>query len=147
MLPKKKTLLLLTVIVLVCIAYIAYYELTKREEEGWKLEVYLNGKRAETFSISWLKDRCDEIKVDSAVYKGVPLKTILRACKVESVKSFVAVGADGYSKEIDGSYVDFTYIAVIPEEGVASQGPLRLIVVGLSRKYWVKFLVKIEVKG
>ena len=145
MLSRKKVLLLVTLVVILFLVYVGYYELTKREE--WTLEVYFNDKKVKEFSISWLKERCDEVKVNSFVYKGVSLEIILRACKIESVKSFVAVGADGYHREINGTYVSFAYVAVIPKEDVSSQGPLRLIVVGLSKKYWVKFLVRIEVKG
>jgi len=149
LLRRKKVVLLIVAIVIVSLAYIAYRELVKEEElkEEWTLEVYFNGKEVGKFSISWLKNRCVEVRVGSTVYEGVPLKIVLEACKIKGVKSFIAVGADGYHKEIDGTYLNSTYVAIMPEESVSSQGPLRLIVIGLSKKYWVKFLVKIEVKG
>jgi len=131
--------------VAVVAAYVVGTQLLQRAE--WRLEVYMNGRRVATLTLDWLEARSAPMAVGSVEYRCVPLSEVLRACGISEVKSIVATGADGYTREISGSFLNRTYVAIVPGGRRSAEGPLRLIVVGLSRKYWVKFLVKVEVRG
>ncbi|RLE75777.1 MAG: hypothetical protein DRJ56_05205 [Thermoprotei archaeon] len=126
-------------------AYVISVQFLRSAE--WGLEVYADGRRVATLTLRWLEARSAPMVVGSVEYKCVPLSEVLRACGISEVKSVVATGADGYTREISGAFLNQTYVAIVPEGRRSAEGPLRLIVVGLSKKYWVKFLVRVEVRG
>ena len=153
---KKQYLLLLSVIVLIIVGVILYYQFFMPvAEEKWYLELAVNGKTVKKYGLSELKGKAITITVTKSKYgqtqeikiKAVPVKQLLLENNIDlsKITKIKCTASDGYSKELDASVLDELYVWVVDEKDVADNGPLRIVHPKLSSKYWVKFLVQIDV--
>ena len=148
-LSRRGTLPIAVAIVIGCIiGYVAYSQLFK-QSQGWRLKLRLDGKDVAVYTLDELEALAENVTIEGKAYHAVPLTKLLADAGVSAnkVRSFVAVGADGYKREIDAKYLGRAYVWIVPKEERARQGPLRLVVEGLSHKWWVKYLVEIELRS
>ncbi len=142
---------IIAIIIAICIisfaVYYAYY-VTQQAKQVFKLHIYLDGKKITELSLDDLKKMCIEKSIRGEVYKAVPLIELLKKYNIDisKISYIIPYGADGYHVQIDARYLKDCYICIMPKEEEARCGKLRFIVEPLSRKYWVKFLVKIVLK-
>ncbi|MEM0345041.1 MAG: hypothetical protein QXP94_02260 [Thermofilaceae archaeon] len=134
--------------VLTVAAVTAYLLLQTRAEE-WRVEVTVGDCR-KVFALPELEKMSTEREVRGAgVLRCVPLVDLVAECGVDLnstlVHRLVAVGADGYSRSVEEAYLYLSkaYLC-LPGEAYPDWGPVRLVVEGLSSKYWVKQLVAVN---
>ena len=164
MVGKRAALAVVGIVLALCAAAAAlyyHYMAEQPQQTGWTLELYVNGSLAKRFSLEELKQMAQAVFVPEYGRNCtmVPLWELLQDTPADPdevlVKALKATGADGYTVEVvKGAYkveretwfyLANAYVCLVEERYVAKDGPLRLVLIGLSEKYWVKFLVKLEV--
>ena len=147
---KKIVIPVVVVLALVVAATILYYRVLLPREQEWKLEIIANGDKVATHRLSQLAKEATSIWIEHYQSNAtvVPLSPLLQEDGVDPTKvlSFTPYGSDGYHREIEGASLDYTYIQIVDINYVAKNGPLRLICEGISEKFWVKYLVSIELQ-
>ena len=158
---KKAILVIGTVVIFAIIATVLYYTTFLPSKGEWTFTLVVNGKTLKTYKLNELTGLAEKVNITRyGTVKAVPLLKLLEKCNIDLNKFLVysikAVGADGYTRTIkigeygiDNEaylYVPKTYIYIVEERYVAKSGPLRLVVENLGEKYWVKYLVKIELE-
>jgi hypothetical protein len=149
--PKfsKNTLALLIVAVLVASIFFVYYEVLRPRTSKWEVLVVVDG-RQKTFELSGLEALARQVNVTGiGPVKAVSLLELLQlsgyAGNATLVRSLKATGADGYTVQLDYAFVHLAKVyIVLGEEREAEWGAARLVLEGLSRKLWVKHLVRVE---
>ena len=150
MLARKRLVAASVIAVLVAAILLAYYAFLSRSEE-WSVELTVNDCRR-VYKLSELVGQAVDVNVTGAgLLKCVPLLKLVPACGIDLnttlVRRWVAVGADGYSRSVDEAYLYAGKAYLCLADGrKADWGPVRLVAEGLSSKYWVKQLVRVEVE-
>lgn len=144
---SKRTLALLATVALAAAASYAYVVLQSRLSE-WEVIVVVDG-RQRAFKLSELEALAQRLNITGVgPVKAVPLLKLLQlsGCPGSAlVRSLKAVGADGYTVQLDNAFLHAAKAyAVLAENGSENWAPVRLVVEGLSRKFWVKQLVRLE---
>lgn len=165
MVGRKAALAAVGVVLVLCAAaaVLYYHYMAEQQPQAeWTLEIYVNGSLAKSFSLGELRQMARVVFVPEygRNCSMVPLWDLLQDTPADPdevlVKTLKATGADGYTVEVvKGAYkveretwfyLANAYVCLVEERYVAKDGPLRLVLIGLSEKYWVKFLVKLEIQ-
>lgn len=146
-LTMKRVVPLILVAALVVVAALAYFQLRRGEVE-WTVEVAV-GESRRVFSLKELRESSIEVEVsDIGKLRCAPLSKLVAGCGIDFNKTLLhrwtAVGADGYMRSVDEAYLYMpgAYLCLASEAN-PDWGPVRLVVEGLSSKYWVKQLVRV----
>ena len=148
----RRLLPLIIVPLIVLVAASSYLIILKRGD-GWRLEIYVEGERKAAYRLETLKGLSDAITIEGCgEISAIPLIELLESSGVDLdrniVSSFTPYGSDGYHRTVEEAYLHLfnAYIQIVEEKDIADYGPLRIVIAGLPRKYWVHHLVKIDVK-
>ena len=146
---SKKILALAVVVALVAAGLFAYYAVLRLRSSEWEVSVVVDG-RQKTFKLGDLEALAQRYNISGVgSVKATPLLKLVQlagyAGNTTLIRNLSAVGADGYSVKLDNAflYLNKTYV-VLAEGREAEWGPARLVVEGMSRKHWVKQLVRVE---
>ncbi|MCD6480397.1 hypothetical protein J7L65_06415 [Candidatus Bathyarchaeota archaeon] len=147
-----RRLLPLIIVLLIALAAASSYLIILRRGGGWRLEIYIDGERKAAYRLETLKGLSEAITIESCGgISAIPLLGLLGSSGVDLdrniVSSITPYGSDGYHRTVEEAYLYLfdAYIQIV-EENIADYGPLRIVIAGLPRKYWVHHLVKIDVK-
>ncbi len=146
---SKKVLALAAIVALVAAGSFAYYAVLRPRSSEWEVSVVVDG-RQKTFKLGDLEALAQQYNISGAgSVKAVPLLKLLQlagyAGNATLIHNLSAVGADGYSVKLDNAFLYLSRAYVVLAEGrEAEWGPARLVVEGVSRKRWVKQLVRVE---
>lgn len=151
--PKLSTkgVVIVAVAILVVVALAVYYLVLLPRKVEWKLTID-TGSAQRVFTLEELEAVSEAVDLPGVGrVKAVPLSKLLLSSGVDLNAILVyrihALGADGYSRSIEPAFLYLPGAYVILAEGrEADWGPLRLAVKGLSSKYWVKMLVRVDVE-
>ncbi len=148
----RRLLPLLIVPLIVLVATSSYFIILRRGG-GWRLEIYVDGERKAAYRFETLKGLSDAITIEGCgEISALPLLGLLESSGVDLdgniVSSFTPYGSDGYHRTVEEAYLHLfdAYIQIVEEKDIADYGPLRIVIAGLPRKYWVHHLVKIDVE-
>jgi len=160
MASKKAAIAVVGVVATLCVAAAVLYYVGPLSQGEWALELYVNGVLAKRFTMDELKQMAQEVFVPEYGRNCtmVPLWDLLQDTPADPdtvlVKAMKATGSDGYTVEVvKGAYkvdkeawfyIKDAYVRVVEKRYVAKDGPLRFVILGLSEKYWVKFLAKLD---
>lgn len=149
---NSKSAVIITAITLVAVALAAYYLITLPREGEWKL-IIATSDTQKVFTLNELKAISEKVDLTGVgKVNAVPLSKLLLLSGINVNTTLVyklrALGADGYSRSIDQAFLYLPGAYVILANGrEADWGPLRLAVKGLSSKYWVKMLIRMDVEN
>ncbi|MEM1508575.1 MAG: hypothetical protein QW291_03780 [Thermofilaceae archaeon] len=149
---NAKISVIITTIIFVVVTLAAYYLITLPQEGEWKLIVATNDTQ-KVFTLNELKSVSETVDLTGVgKVNAVPLYKLLLLSGVDLNSTLIyklrALGADGYSRSIDYAFLYLPGAYVILAKGLeADWGPLRLAVKGLSSKYWVKMLIRVDVEN
>ena len=131
---KKGKVLLLAAIILIAVGIgsTAYIYLSQSSSEA---ETFLVGK--EEISLSQFFDVLEQRKIED--YQGIVLGNIIEKAGVENPEkhSYTIVAADGFQKTVSWENL---------KEGILTREK-RVVFSDLPRQYWIRNVVKIEVKN
>lgn len=149
--PSTRGVVITAVAILVVVALAVHYLVLLPRRVEWKLAI-TTGSVQGVFTLNELKAVSEAVDLPGVGrVKAVPLSKLLLLSGVDLNTTLVyrihASGADGYSRSIERAflYLPGTYV-ILAEGQEADWGPLRLAVKGLSSKYWVKMLVRVDVE-
>ena len=143
----NKKLLIIGIFVIFAVALTLYYTYFTGKEK-WMLEIYIDNSKYTSYKLSELELLSSTIKLpDGTTASAVSLVNLIKNINISTISKITPYGVDGYHRDIPGNYALKSYILILKND--PENGPLRFMTMGLSRKYWVKALVRIviEVKG
>lgn len=147
----KWVLALLAVVALAVAAASVYYAVLLPQLSEWEVLVVVDGHET-TFKLGELEMLSQPRNITGlGSVRAVALLKLLQLSgytdNATLVHSLKAVGADGYSTQLDNAFLYLTKACIVlAESGEADWGPARLVLESLSRKLWVKQLVRVEAK-
>ncbi len=144
---------LLLIVLLIAVAAASSYFIILRRGGGWRLELYVEGERRAVYRLEELRELSESVSIEGCgEISAIPLIGLLESSGVDLdrniVSSFTPYGSDGYHRTVEEAYLHLfdAYIQIVEEKDIADYGPLRIVIAGLPRKYWVHHLVRIDVE-
>jgi hypothetical protein len=159
----KRTIVIAAFAIFVIFSAVMYYsvfppayenggEEDNQSETEWILTLKVNGDSVGVYNVSQLSEMTNPMNITShGEVLTIQATSILRLLEEhdiypDSVIALKPLALDGYSIEINGTYVPDVYIRIVEQENIATNGALRLVVTELSSSKWVKYLVEIDLE-
>jgi len=157
----KKNIVITAFVAFIIFSAIMYYNAfppaaeNGEEEDGdsepaWIFTLKVNGDSINVYNVSQLGELAHPLNItyhgEPLIIQAVPLLSLLDENNIDhdSITVFKPLALDGYLIEINGTYIQNTYIKIVEQVDIANDGALRLIVTELSSSNWIKYLVAID---
>jgi hypothetical protein len=121
-------------------------------ETAWIFTLKVNGDSVGVYNVSQLSEMAHPLNItshgESLIIQAAPISSMLdeHNIDIKSITTFKPLALDGYSIEINGTYIQNAHIRIVEQENIATNGALRLVVTELSSSQWVKYLVEIDLE-